>query len=77
MTSKVVSKLRTNVNNRKVPTRFMMLKSSYVHYLKTVRILEGSFRDFLDSVSVEISEEKNTIEFTLDFVFNLLTTDKA
>ena len=76
MTSKVVSKLRTNVNNRKVPTRFMMLKSSYVHYLKTVRILEGSFRDFLDSVSVEISE-KNTIEFTLDFVFNLLTTDKA
>ena len=44
----------------------MMLMSSYVHYLKTSRILEGSFRDFLDSVSVEISE-KNAIELTLDF----------
>ena len=66
MTSKVVSKLRANDNNRKVPTRFMMLMSSYVHYFKTSRILEGSFRDFLDSVSVEISE-KNAIELTLDF----------
>ena len=66
MTSKVVSKLRANVNNRKVPTRFMMLMNSYVHYLKTCRILEGSFRDFLDSVSVEKSEKKNTIELTLD-----------
>ena len=55
MTSKVVSKLRANVNNRKVPTRFMMLMSSYLHYLKKCCILEGSFRDFLDSVSVEIS----------------------
>ena len=38
----------------------------YVHYFKTRRILEGSFRDFLDSVSVEKSEKKNTIELTLD-----------
>ena len=36
----------------------MMLMSSYVHYLKTFRIREGSFRDFLDSVSVEISEKQ-------------------
>ena len=52
-----------------------MLMSSYVHYLKTFRILEGSFRDFLDSVSVEISE-KNAIELALDF-FQPVTTDKA
>ena len=65
MTSKVVSKLRANVNNRKVPTRFMMLMSSYVHYLKTCRILEG--RDFLDSVSFEISEKQ--MQENLNLIF--------
>ena len=67
MASKVVSKFRANVNNRKVPTRFMMLMSSYVHYLKTCRILEGSFRDFLDSVSVEISEKQ--MQKNLNLIF--------
>ena len=55
----------------------MMLMSSYVHYFKTFRILEGSFRDFLDSVSVEISAKKMQKSLHLIFFFNLLTTDKA
>ena len=46
--------------------------TTYVHYFKFSRILEGSFRDFLDSVSVE-RPEKNTIELTLFYVINLLT----
>ena len=67
MTSKVMSKFRANVNNRKVPIRCMMLMSSYVHYLKTFRIREGSFRDFLDSVSVEISEKQ--MQKNLNLIF--------
>ena len=57
MTSKVVSKLRANVNNRKVPTRFMMLMSSYVHYLKTFCIREGSFR-YLDGNRIKEIPER-------------------
>ena len=36
--------------------------------MKTWRILEGSIRDFLDFVSEEKPEKKNTIELTL-FLF--------
>ena len=44
--------------------------SSYVHHCETCHFLKGSFRDFLDSVSVEISEEKKRKELTLDFFFS-------
>ena len=43
--------------------------SSYVHHCETCHFLKGSFRDFLDSVSVEISEKKKRKELTLDFFF--------
>ena len=38
--------------------------SCYVHYSKIYQILEGSFRDFLDSVSAKKSEKK-AIKLTL------------
>ena len=47
--------------------------SCYVHYSKIYQILEGSFRDFLDSVSAEKSEKKKQYNLHLFYLFNLLT----